>query len=538
MLFACSSSTSTTPAPVPGPVDVTTDKGVVHGSAQDGARSFLGIPFAAPPIGSARFRPPQDAAPWSAPLDATHYGPMCAQLLNSGVGLASDSAEDCLTLNVWTPETAVRNAPVMVWIHGGGFVTGSGSEAMYNGTKLAQKSGAIVVSFNYRLGALGFVSYPAIAAEQGVPTLPSPGLLDQQAALRWVQRNIASFGGDPTNVTLFGESAGGMSTCAHLAMPASKGLFAHAIIESGPCFGFLFVDKATAADQGDRLAKAVGCTDPGTLPACLRSKAPEELLMALPLRQAFLGMPGDVFGPAIDGVTLPKAPYDALVAGEIAKVPTILGTNLNEGQSFLKLYGKDPTPTEARAILDTLVGKTKTDAVAARYPIDTSTKQAMIDVITDGVFTCGARRAARALRDAGVTTFRYQFTYPYSFGGFSDLVASHGFEIPFVFGNGLFGTSLNDEQLGVFDTMEGYWSRFAATGQPNASGATTWPSFGADEGYLAINAPPVAGKDLKREVCDFLGRDLFEPLTCRARAFGPPRGSSPHTWLRHVGRVQ
>lgn len=502
-LLACSSGTSTNPAPAPGPVDVTTDKGVVHGSMQDGARSFLGIPFAAPPTGDLRFRPPADAAAWSAPLDATHFGPMCAQLLNSGTALAAGSVEDCLTLNVWTPEAAVAKAPVMVWIHGGGFVTGSGSEAMYNGTQLAQKSGAIVVTFNYRLGALGFVSYPAIAAEQGVATLPSPGLLDQQAALRWVQRNIEKFGGDPANVTLFGESAGGMSVCAHLAMPASKGLFARAIMESGPCFGFLFVDKATAADQGDRLAKAVGCTDPGTLPACLRSRSAEELLAALPLRQAFLGMPGDVFGPAIDGVTLPKAPYDALVAGELTKVPVILGTNLNEGQSFLKLYGKDPTPAEARAILDTLVGTAKTDAVAGRYPVDTATKQALTDIITDGVFTCGARRAARALRGAGVTTYRYQFTYPYAFAAFPDLIATHGYEIPFIFGNGLFGVALDDAQLAVADSVRGYWSHFAKTSDPNGGGAPTWPVFGADEAYLALDAPPVAGKDLKKDVCDF-----------------------------------
>ncbi len=501
-LIGCSPA-STEPTPVPGPIDVTTDKGVVHGSMQDGARSFLGIPFAAPPIGALRFRPPADAAPWTAPLDAVHYGPMCTQLLPSGKAVADGSVEDCLTLNVWTPEADVKKAPVFVWIHGGGFVTGSGSEAMYNGTRLARKSGAIVVSFNYRLGALGFVSYPAIASEQGVATLPSPGLLDQQAALRWVQRNIASFGGDPENVTLFGESAGGMSTCAHLAMPQSKGLFAHAIIQSGPCFGFLFVDKATAEDQGTRLATAVGCTDAGTMAACLRSKSTQELLTALPLREAFLGMPGDVFGPAIDGVTLPKAPYDAIAAGEISKVPVILGTNVNEGQSFLKLYGRDPTPAEARSILETLVGKAKADAVAGKYPVDTATKTALTDIITDGVFTCGTRRAARALRNAGVKTWRYQFTYPYALFAFPELVATHGFEIPFVFGYGLFGSSLSDADLEVVASVQGYWSRFGKSGDPNGAGAPAWPAFGPDDAYLALDAPPVAKADLKKETCDF-----------------------------------
>lgn len=225
--------------------------------------------------------------------------------------------------------------------------------------------------------------------------------------------------------------------------------------------------------------------------------------MALPLREAFLGTPGDVFGPAIDGATLPKAPYDALVAGEIARVPTILGTNLNEGQSFLKLYGRDPTPKEARNILDALVGMAKTNAVAGRYPIDTSTKQALIDIITDGVFTCGARRAARALRDAGVATYRYQFTYPYSIPAFADLVMTHGFDIPFVFGSGLFGSTFDDAQRAMSDTVQGYWSRFAERGDPNGAGAPAWPPFKADEAHLALAAPPAAGRDLKRDVCDF-----------------------------------
>jgi len=300
---------------------VTTTSGVVHGSSIDGVHSFLGIPFAAPPVGPLRFLPPKPPAPWTTPRQAIAYGPDCAQLGATG-SLTASSSEDCLYVNVWTPAAPVTKAPVYLWIYGGGFVSGSGANTLYNGSNLVVAENAIVVTFNYRLGALGFLAHPELATEEGVATAPSAGLADQQAALKWVHDNIAAFGGDPANVTLAGESAGGESVCTHLAMPGSKGLFAHAIIESGPCLDAAFTTKAAAEDQGTRLATALSCTDL----ACIRGKTAEEVLKALPGRKALVG-PGNSWFPLVDGALLPSTPLTAIASGSWASVPGSSGTS-------------------------------------------------------------------------------------------------------------------------------------------------------------------------------------------------------------------
>ena len=299
IIAGCSSTPTAPPGPTAGSLDITTDKGVVHGSTDGTVRSFLGIPYAAPPVGALRFMPPTSAAPWSTPRQATTFGSACAQVGTSGADLLSGSDEDCLYLNVWLPNDAVKDAPVFVWIHGGGFVEGSGSDSLYNGANIAATENAIVVTMNYRLGALGWLSHAAFATAEGVASSPSQGLLDQQAALKWVAQNIAAFGGDPTNVTLAGESAGGVSVCSHLGAPTSHGLFARAIVESGICFSnpLLFPAPAASNDQGARLATAVGCTDAGTALTCLQSKTPLALLTALPVRKALFGATGDIFTP-------------------------------------------------------------------------------------------------------------------------------------------------------------------------------------------------------------------------------------------------
>jgi para-nitrobenzyl esterase len=369
---------------------------------------------------------------------------------------------------------------------------------------------AIVVTFNYRLGALGWLSHPDLAAEEeGVATSPSQGLLDQQAALAWVQKNIAAFGGDPGNVTLAGESAGAISVCAHLAAPGSKGLFQRAIIESGVCFSSaLFATPQAANDQGTRLATALGCTTPGSILSCLRAAPPEQVISALPTREAEFGATGDSFGPVVDGAVLPMIPLDAIRAGQFSKVPTILGTNVNEGDIFIYLWtvnsGAAPAPADVRASLAVLFPPAQIDQIAQRYGVDQDAPTAFSHIITDGVFACPTRRTARALSQSGAPTYLYQFTYPYLVPALNGVVASHSFEIPFVFQNGFLGAQMSDADLALAAQVEGYWFRLAATGDPNGGGALTWPAYTeATDTNLVLDSTITTNTGLKKDACDF-----------------------------------
>jgi len=452
--------------------------------------------------------PPAPAPAWSAPRDASSFGPECAQILGNTLSASSD--EDCLYLNVWTPDADVKKAPVFVWIYGGGFIEGSGADLTYNGANVVAQTGSIVVTFNYRLGALGFLSHPALATAENVTTSPSQGLLDQQAALKWVQTNIASFGGDPANVTVAGESAGAISTCTHLVMPGSSGLFAHAVIESGLCVSFplMFQPPAQANDQGNRLAAALGCTDPTAVLTCMQSANAQDVLTALPGRHALFGATGDSFSPVVDGAVLQQAPADAIKAGSFAKVPTIIGSNLNEGQLFGYLWGSPaPTPTDLRGSLGLLFTSSQVDTIAARYPVDTDAPTAFVDILSD-VITCMARSTARLVSAGGAPTYLYQFTYPFQVPAFPGLTTTHSFEIPFVFGNGYEGSELSDADVAMSGTMQAYWFSFAKTGTP--TGTIAWPAYiqGTDQD-LKLDAPPTVATGLNGATCDFW--DSMEP---------------------------
>lgn len=507
LLCGCSSSPT---QPGDGPTTVTTDHGVVLGSLTDDGRQWLGIPYATPPVGPLRFAPPEDVAPWTSPRSTITTGHECPQLNFGGTpSLVGGSDEDCLYLNVWAPRASVTNAPVFVWIYGGGFTVGSGGDRMYSGESLAAHTGAIIVTFNYRLGALGWISHPELAAEEGVATSPSPGLLDQQAALRWVHANIAAFGGNPNDVTLAGESAGAISVCAHLAAPGSRGLFSRAVVESGVCQSTaLFATPAAANDQGARLAAAVGCTTPGSAVSCMRGIAPETLLAALPTREAEFGATGDSFGPTIDGAVLPMIPLDAIRAGQFANVPTILGTNVNEGDLFVYLWtvdqGTGPSAADVRASLAVLFDPSQVDQIATKYGVDSDSVTAFSHIITDGIFACSARRMARALATAGVPAYLYQFTYPYVVPAIAGVVAGHSFEIPFVFRNGFLGAPMSDADLALADQVDGYWFRFAVAGDPSGGGALPWPAYTtANDTNLVVDQAIATNVGLKKDACDF-----------------------------------
>jgi len=471
---------------------VTTADGCVRGKREGDVVVFRGIPFAAPPVGALRWRPPQPPAPWTV-RDAFAFGPSCPQLqspLNAGL-IAN---EDCLTLNVWSPAGAAK-LPVMVWIHGGGLVAGGAAQPTYDGAHLAAGGKVVLVSINYRLGPLGFLAHPALSSG-------NLGIHDQIAALRWVQREVAKFGGDPASVTIFGESAGGESVCALMASPLAKGLFARAIIESAQCVSYgkalrpLHTGQPEGAEeQGLRVAKAAGC--PGSdaaAAACLRGKSPDELLRAAPPALGFLGK-GEHYGLTVDNTLLPDAPSAALAAGKLAEVPLIIGTTKDEATLFtsgLKLR----LPAVYKAVVRKLFPGAA-DRILDIYAPDRfgSAKQAFDALVTDLVFACPARRTARTLAAHKQRVWRYLFTVARD----PTLGATHGSELGFVFGT---VKSPSAAEAALSQKLQSAWTQFAHTGDPGAG----WPAYSPDRDvYLELATATTASRiEAGNPGCDVL----------------------------------
>ncbi|HEU0036158.1 MAG TPA: carboxylesterase/lipase family protein [Kofleriaceae bacterium] len=498
-----------------GPLDVELDTGVVRGSDDgQGVRSWLGIPYAAPPIDELRWRPPSPAASWDGARDATKLGAKCPQntVITPGGG-----AEDCLYLNVWTPSPAPHDAPVMVWIHGGAFVFGSGGDAFYAGSELARLRGVVVVTINYRLGGLGFLAHPALAGED--PARPSSGnygLLDQLAALAWVHRNIAAFGGDPARVTLFGESAGGFSTCVHYASAETAELFQSAVVESGACSSAgLEQTREQAEADGLALGDKLGCPGTGAdALACLRGKSDLEILDATALPPVTQQLPGGFFYgevpgntlPNLDGVVLPASIEARLAGGAYPPRPLVIGTNRDEGTLFHSTILSNPIAdeTEYRAALARRFGATTADAIVSRYPVSAfgSANAALAEVSGDAFFVCPARRNARAVSQVA-TVYRYSFERALEQPLIADLGVFHSGEIPFVFGLDDFPLGKLGSGAPLADAVQGYWTRFAATGDPNGADAPAWPRYDATDPLLVLDLPIAARPDAKAAQCDF-----------------------------------
>jgi para-nitrobenzyl esterase len=474
---------------------VNTDRGPLAGKVVNGGvRAFLGVPFAAPPVGALRWRPPAEAPAWTAPRDATAVGPACPQPTAPSYARRD---EDCLRLNVWTPSGGADAKPVLVWIPGGAFVEGSGGYRLYDGARLAARVDAVVVTINYRVGALGFMAHPELARELGRPASPSYGLLDQRAALTWVQRNIRSFGGDPNSITIFGQSAGAFSVCAHLAMPASRGLFARAIMQSGACADPLYFGPREAEAQGKKLADALGCADM----RCLRAKSVDAVLRALPPKRGFILPPGVWWGPVVDGIELPAVPLQALRAGEGAKVPLIVGWNRDEG-SIHTISFPTVTRDERDAFVRDSFGEAAVIPVAERYA-RASLKESLDNLITDGAFVCESRRAARALAAHGAPVFVYELTHTLESPRLHPLGATHNVDLWLLFGNEEAGIALAPSELPLSHAIMDAWGRFARTGDPSGP-RLSWPRYTAerDELLLLDSAPSVASGS-KRESCAF-----------------------------------
>jgi para-nitrobenzyl esterase len=459
------------------PLEITTELGTVRGteSAVDGVRAFLAMPYAAPPTGDNRWRVPQPPNPYEPTFDATRPGKSCPQEVGGSTArftVIPDPDEDCLTVSVWSPDDA-RDLPVMVWIHGGGLRAGSAHQPYYQGDDLAAE-GVVVVGVNYRLGPFGFLATGELEDESDDGSYGNYGLADQTAALEWVQDNAAAFGGDPDNVTIFGESAGGGSVCAHLASPASEGLFDRAVIQSGGgCNRLQAGDEAKAA--GERLVRTLGCDDI----ACLR-RLPTEHILAT----------DSGFGSFVnDGVRLPETGLERAERGDLDEVEVIIGSNADEAALFT-IGTEEPTDAGLRDLFTEYSDDPDDpDALLDLYPAaDYETNLARYNAMqTDVRFVCPTVAFADAARN---DTYVYHFTYEspderFSFG------PVHGAELAFVFAHpeGITGVDpgLSGSDEHVSAGMQAAWTAFADDGVPGAE--DTWRPY-ADGGRVTVLDDP------------------------------------------------
>jgi len=467
-----------------GPVVNTTD-GAAQGTTTGTVDAFLGLPYAAPPVGALRWQPPQPETSWHGVRDATQFAAHCPQLA-SPFGMASTS-EDCLYLNVYTPANLHQGAkrPVMFWIHGGALVTGESND--YDPTQLVE-DGAIVVTINYRLGALGFLAHPALGGANGASG--DYGLMDQQAALRWVQRNIGRFNGDARNVTIFGESAGGLSVLSQLASPAAHGLFDRAIVESG-AYALNTTTLATAEAAGEGFATKVGCTDQTA--SCLRD---------LPVQTILANENVSGYTPNVDGTVVVQSLKTALGTGQFNRVPVMNGSNHDEWRLFVALSALEGAPVTAAnylAMISSTLGVPQSiaAAIASVYPLSAypSPSEALGAVGTDAIFACPALAVDKSVSQFG-PIFGYEFNdenapelflppIGFSYG------AAHASELQYLFHlTAAFPGTLTPDQQQLADSMTAYWTAFARNGLPSAANQPAWSDFTAvDQQIQSLVAP-------------------------------------------------
>jgi para-nitrobenzyl esterase len=468
--------------------------GILEGivSADDRVRTFKGIPYAAPPVGPLRWKPPQPVTPWTGVRSAVDYGPrpMQSRIPRGMVFHDAGPSEDCLYLNLWMPEHAQPKLPVMVWIFGGGFAAGSSSEPRQDAGNLSKK-GVLVVNFNYRLRVFGFLAHPDLARESGRDSSGNYGLLDQVAALTWVKRNIAAFGGDPDNVTVFGESAGSFSVSALMASPLARGLFNRAIGESGAFFApdSRLRTRAEAEAAGVRFARDLGISSLGALRAM-----PAEALL-----DAALKRPSTDFRPAVDGYFLPSDCLSIYKAGNQLHVPLLAGWNRDEKRYRDFFGGEEPTLENFVKRAKVLFGA-RADAFLEVYPAttDAEARRAAQDYEGDLFIGYGTWKWLELHRaTGGCPVYRYRFDQtlplPADANWGSEPRAPHASEIVYVF-QVLSSRKLpwRPEDSEVSDLMASYWTNFARTGDPNGPGLPPWPAYGAADGFQVMHLLPVA----------------------------------------------
>jgi para-nitrobenzyl esterase len=465
-----------------------------------GGATFKGIPFAQPPVGDLRWHEPVAVKSWSGTRDAGEFGKSCVQQISGWNSQeAQGNQEDCLYLNIWTPEWPMKSAkPVMVWLHGGGNTGGGASVDYFDGTSLSRK-GVVIVTINYRLGLFGFFSHPGLTAESSHHASGNYGLLDQVAALKWVQANISKFGGDPKNVTIFGQSAGAIDIGYLLASPLSKGVITKAIQESGPPIREYPV-LAKAEQSGEKFAESLKASGPGAIKT-LRAMSATDLQKAA---VAARGASGPTMGPIIDGYSLPQSPVATFAAGHELTVPLIIGNQARE-------QGGPNNPDDLRKQIATNFGSNAAKAEefygvanGGKGTDDPLFGPAGIAFSADTRFRCGSIGEALWHTAAKQTTYEYQFDLPTA----GKAAASHSSELEFVFGNllpaGFLGGPYTENDHKVSETIQTYWTNFAKTGNPNGSGLPEWPKFDpSSRPYLEFTAAgPVIHEGLRRNICD------------------------------------
>jgi para-nitrobenzyl esterase len=466
---------------------VQTTKGEVRGIAQTGYDAWLGIPYAANPTGQLRWTAPHPAASWSGVRDASKFSHRCAQ--GSGIDPGYENVtttEDCLSLNVYVPHQASGKLPVVVWIHGGGFTGGAGQDT--NPRKFAQQSKSVVVTVNYRLGALGFLNLPQLQQEN--PNGPGNfGLLDQQAALRWVQANISQFGGDRHNVTIAGQSAGGSSVCDQMSSPTAKGLFSQAIIMSGGCS---MVSTANGLAASAKFVQLIGCAAAGDVLGCLRNKPAADIVAA----QAQAGV-----RPSLGGAAFPTDPAVAVPAGNFNRVPVLLGQVNNERALFTFLsydfLGNPLTAAQYESLVRSTYGA-NAEKVLAEYPVSSFDSPDVAWTTVQNDAASATRQTLYGNLSKFVPTYAYEFSESdtpqfasiYLLQQKSEVARNFPFGATHVDDLGYIwdyvGSTMpyDDDQLELSNQMIRYWGQFAAAGDPNSSNTPGWPTYRADTGVL------------------------------------------------------
>jgi para-nitrobenzyl esterase len=512
-------------------IDSGTIRGLVLGDKKD-VHVYKGIPFAAPPVGELRWKPPQPVVPWKGVRDCFEFGAACPQKVSAlfasipEMALHAPTSEDCLFLNVWTPSgRKSEKLPVLYWIHGGGFVMGAASQPLYDGEELA-RLGCVVVSINYRLGLFGFLAHPALSQESGDKVSGNYGQLDQIEGLRWVKRNIALFGGDPEHVAIFGESAGAMSVVCLMVAPQAKGLFHGAVVQSAAGMNLAKLRQTdpgqeSAEQVGQRLIAAAGITraadsrqlrrlDPGKLVQA----APTEASPGAPVRLRPLTLR---LGPIVDGHVIPDSPNAVFAAGRAHAVPVIVG-NTRDEMAILLLASKMPADEAAYSKLLKHEFGELAELVAKAYPARDAreVRSAIIQLTTDLSFVDETRIIARAQANAGPNTYRYQFSRGTKRGFLQSLGAHHGAELAYLFQRP--SPRDDEETMRISRAMGHYWINFARAGDPNGKDLPSWPSYRPGTEEIVDFADKVnVLKGPRNEQLDVIERVLSAPAAAGTR---------------------